>query len=136
MLDLLLLTLAFTVFAAVVWSVHALNGYAGERYGYEPFAAPNAALMCIPTLLLLSVLSAPETAPGSASATFSAQGPFLGAAIEAGRIKLMLAGAFVVGMLGLLSWRTNLWIGAYATLLMTAAAPVVLMSVLFQRLSR
>jgi hypothetical protein len=127
-LSLMVLILAFAGFMAVVWSVHALDGYAQARYGYAPFALPNAALMCIPSLLLLSVLSA---APDAASLLA------LPATVDAvGQVKLAIWALFLVAMLGLLAWRTNPWIGAYAALLMALAAPVVLMTVLFQRFAR
>ncbi len=118
------LALAFLLFMALIWLIHSLNRYAAERYGYEPFAPPNAALMCIPSLLLLSILSALP----SLGALASPEPVVL--------VKLLVWALFLVAMFALLSWRTHVWIAGIAALILAVAAPVVLLTVLFQRLSR
>lgn len=119
---------AFAVFMALIWSVHRLNRYGSVHFGYEPFALPNAALMTIPTLLLVSAVSGLGGLP-SVDALHTGIEP-------AAAIKLLIWGVSLIAMLGLLSWRTNLWIGIYGATLLSIAAPVVLMTVLFARLSR
>lgn len=118
------LALAFLLFMVLVGSIHGLNRVAFDRYGYEPFAPPNAALMCIPSLLLLSVVSA---LPSLAA---------LGAPDPVVVVKLLIWALFLVSMFVLLSWRTNRWIAGIASLILAVAAPIVLLTVLFQRLSR
>ena len=122
---LLTLAIGFTVFMGLVWSVHRLNRVGAERFGYEPFAPPNAAFMCLPSLLLYSAL-----------ASLPAIGALPDAAEPAALVKLGLSGLFLLGMLGLLAWRSNLWIALYAAPVMLLAAPVVLLTVLYQRLAR
>lgn len=109
---------------AMVRAVHSLNRYAAERYGYEPFAPPNAALMCIPSLVLLSVLSALPTLTDLASLE-----PVVFA-------KLLIWAFFLVAMFSLLTWRTNVRLAGIAAPILAVAAPIVLLTVLFQRLSR
>jgi hypothetical protein len=118
------LVFAFLLFMVLVASIHSLNRAAFDRYGYEPFAPPNAALMCIPSLLLLSVASA---LPSLAA---------LGTPEPVVVVKLLIWALFLVSMFALLSWRTNRWIAGIAALILALAAPVVLLTVLFQRLSR
>jgi hypothetical protein len=126
--SLLALVLAFAVFMALVWSVHRLNRYGSEHFGYEPFALPNAALMCIPSLLLLSAMPVLGGLP-------ALHDLFGGEASVAG-IKLLIWALFLLAMLALLIWRTNLWVGLYAAVILSVAAPIVLMTVLFGRLGR
>lgn len=118
------LVLGFLLFMAVIWAIHGLNRYAAERYGYEPFAPPNAALMCIPSLLLLSILSALP------SLTVV---PSLEPMVLA---KLLVWAFFLVAMFSLLAWRTNIWLAGIAAPILAVAAPIVLLTVLFQRLAR
>lgn len=118
------LTLAFLVFMALIGVIHALNRVAIERYGYEPFAPPNAALMCIPSLLLISV------APALPSlAVLAMPEPIVA-------VKLLIWSLFLLAMFALLRWRTNLWLAAAAAPILAVAAPIVLFTILFQRLSR
>lgn len=125
MMMLLTLTLAFLLFMALIGAIHGLNRIAVDRYGYEPFALPNAALMCIPSLLLLSVASA---LPALAT-TLAMPEPIVA-------VKLLIWALFLVGLFALLSWRTNGWLAGFAALILAVAAPIVLFSILFQRLSR
>jgi hypothetical protein len=124
----LALVLAFAGFMALIWSIHRLNRYGSDHFGYEPFALPNAALMCIPSLLLLSAMPALGDLP-------SLQDLFGEAASVAG-VKLVIWALFLLLMLGLLIWRTNLWVALYSSVLLSIAAPIVLMTVLFGRLGR
>jgi hypothetical protein len=128
MLSGVVLALVFVAFMAAIWSVHQLNRYGRSRYGYEPFAPPNAALMCLPSFLLFSALAAAGGLPSAAE--------LFGAAASAVAVKLWIWALFLVAMLGLLSWRTNVWIAVYAAPLLALAAPVILMTVLYERLSR
>lgn len=119
------LAIGFSVFMGLVWSVHRLNRLGAERFGYEPFAPPNVALMCVPSLLLYSAL---EGLPS--------MGGVPDAADPAALVKLGICALFLLAMLGLLAWRNNLWIALYAASVMVLAAPVVLLIVLYQRLAR
>jgi hypothetical protein len=51
------LVAAFALFMAAIWSVYAVNRLGQARYGYQPFSLPNAALMLVVNLLLLSAIS-------------------------------------------------------------------------------
>ena len=122
---LLELGLAFLLFMALIGAIHGLNRVAVDRYGYEPFAPPNAALMCIPSLLLLSVVSAlasPATTPAMAEPMVA--------------VKLLIWAVFLAAMFVLLRSRTNVWLAGIAASILAVAAPIVLFTVLFQRLSR
>lgn len=118
------LALAFLLFMAMIRVIHGLNRYAAGRYGYEPFASPNAALMCIPSVLLLTSFS---TLPSLAT---------LGPAEPLLVLKLVVWLLFLGAMFLLIRWRTTLWIAGIAAPILAIAAPVVLLTVLFQRLSR
>jgi hypothetical protein len=126
--SLLALAIAFAVFMTLIWSVHRLNRYGSEHFGYEPFALPNAALMCVPSLLLLSAIPVLGGSP-------ALQDLFGGEASVAG-VKLLIWALFLLAMMALLSWRTSLWVGLYGAVIMSVAAPIVLMTVLFGRLER
>jgi hypothetical protein len=121
----LTLVLAFASFAALIWAVHRLNRYGLARYGYEPFAPPNAALMCVPAILFYSAL-----------ADLNSISDLFGAAEPVALVKLVLWVLFLLAMLGLLAWRSNGWIALFAAPVLALAAPVVLMTVFYQRLTR
>jgi hypothetical protein len=115
------LILAFGAFMLVIASVHLINAYAASRWGYEPFSAPNTALMLIPSGVLLSLLRS-GVEPGAAAA---GPGP---AALVGGGLWVV----FLLGMLVLLARRTNLWIALYAAPLLALAAPVIFFALLYR----
>lgn len=101
---------AFLVFLGLIWSIHAVDGYALARYAYAPFALPNALFMLIPHGLLLM-------------------------AIQGGAHRELLATLAGVGMLGLfllIRQRTNGWLALYAAPVLLIAAPVAVLTVLFR----
>ncbi len=122
LLGVLWLLLAFGVFMAIIWSVYAVNRATVRRYGYEPFSLPNAALMLIANLLLLSVLAPAEDMP-------SAHGAL--------RNQAMLGGAAVLalGVLAIVARRSNLRYALYAVALMSVGAFAVLPSLVFMRIA-
>jgi hypothetical protein len=115
----------FAVFMALMWSVYAVNRAVALRQGYEPFSLPNAALMLVVNLLLLSALT-PEAPHAAADGT--------GASL-ARVVKLTAAALLASGMLVLLARRVGLWVGLYATALMSVGAIAVLPSLIFMRLA-
>lgn len=118
-MSLVWLLLAFIVFMAAMRSVYAVNRLAADRFGYEPFSLPNATLMLVANLLLLSSLSGLR-ADGAA---LSAAGPeavkLLGAAL------LSALTAFVIAR------RTRAWMAVYAVSLMAVGAIAVFPSLVF-----
>lgn len=122
LLSVLWLLLAFGLFMALIWSVHAVNRVAVRRYGYEPFSLPNAALMLVANLLLLSAL-APGGDGGSASADAG-----LRSQVMLGAVAVLAAGLLVV-----IARRTSLRLGLYAVALMTVGAIAVFPSLVFMR---
>lgn len=115
------LLLAFGVFMALLGSVYALNRAALRRYGYAPFSVPNAALMLVVNLLLLSALTPTQTAAHVGD-------PALRQAVMLGGAALLATGLLVV-----VARRTSVWLGLYAVALMSVAAIAVLPSLLFTR---
>jgi hypothetical protein len=121
------LGLAFGVFMAALWSVYALNRLCTARYGYAPFSVPNAALMLVVNLLLLSVLSGHPGGQGLDEA--------LAGTDWAASIKLLAAALLALAMLVIIGWRTRPWIALYAVPLMAVGAIAILPSLLFQILA-
>ncbi|MCF7984728.1 MAG: hypothetical protein K9L70_10020 [Thiohalocapsa sp.] len=121
-MNLLWLLLAFTLFMAAIWSVYALNRTAARRFGYEPFSLPNAALMLVANLLLLSSLSGLRALEPDAdlSATLPNIVQLLGAAL------LSAVTAFVIAR------RTRLWMALYAVSLMAVGAIALFPSLVFR----
>lgn len=111
------LAAAFGVFMALIWSVYAVNRHAARRFGYEPFSLPNAALMLVVNLLLLSAL-APAAAPGPSRTVM------LGAAT-----------VLALGMLVVIARRVGAWLALYAVGLMAVGAMAVLPSLVFMRVA-
>jgi len=115
------LLLAFGVFMALLRSVYAVNRSALRRYGYEPFSLPNAALMLVVNLLLLSALAPAETA----------------AAVGDGALRQMvmfgIAAGLALGLLVVVARRSSIWFALYAVALMSVAAIAVLPSLVFMR---
>ncbi len=106
----LLIAAGFLTFMGLIWCIHAADGYALARFGYAPFALPNALFMLIPHgLLLLAV-----------------QGN--------GHRELLagLAGAGLLGLLLLVRSRTNGWLALFAAPVLLLGAPVVALAVLFR----
>jgi len=105
--------LGFLVFLALIWSIHAADAYALARFGYAPFALPNALFMLIPHgLLILSV-----------------QGDWQR------ELLATLAGAGMLGMLLVIRSRTSGWLALYAAPILLLAAPLVALTVLFRGLA-
>ncbi len=63
------LVAAFALFMAAIWSVYAVNRLGQARYGYQPFSLPNAALMLVVNLLLLSAAISDESRTSRTTAT-------------------------------------------------------------------
>jgi hypothetical protein len=116
------LAAAFGVFTSLMWSVYAVNRHAAGRFGYEPFSLPNAALMLLVNLLLLSAL-APTAEPDAAALDL--------------RRTLMLAAAalLALGMLVVIGRRVGIGLALFAVGLMAVGAIAVLPSLLFTRLA-
>jgi hypothetical protein len=112
-LGLLLVAAMSAAFLLALRLVYVLNRHSAEAYGYEPFSLPNAALMLVVSLLLLSALSDPRA----------------GAAVA---VKLGVAGVLSMGMLLLIAWRTRVWIAACAVALMAVGALAILPSLVFR----
>lgn len=115
------LLLAFGVFMALLRSVYAVNRAALRRYGYEPFSLPNAALMLIVNLLLLSAL-----APAESTAA-------VGDAALRQTVMIGIAAVLATGLLVVVARRSSIWLGLYAVALMSVAAIAVLPSLVFMR---
>jgi hypothetical protein len=112
------LAAAFGVFMALIWSLYAVNRHAARRFGYEPFSLPNAALMLVANLLLLSAL-----APGAADPGLSRS------------VMLGAAAVLALGMLIVIARRVGLWLALYAVGLMAVGAIAVLPSLVFTRVA-
>lgn len=120
---------AFALFMAAIWSVYALNRLAQARYGYQPFSLPNAALMLVVNLLLLSALREGAQSDGGAlTALVSASAPAVSIKLAAGA--LLSAVVLVV-----ITRRTRLWMALYAVLLMAAGAIAILPSLIFRSMA-
>jgi hypothetical protein len=98
------LAAAFGVFTALIWSVYVVNRHAAGRFGYEPFSLPNAALMLLVNLLLLSAL-APAVEPDAA-----ASGPGRAMMLAAAAAAALLA----LGMLVVVGRRVGIGLGLMA----------------------
>ncbi|MGB5733226.1 MAG: hypothetical protein WBM40_02130 [Thiohalocapsa sp.] len=125
------LVLAFALFMAVIWSVYALNRVCVRRTGSEPFSLPNAALMLVVNLLLLSALSAAADGQGgfaqiAATATATQTGTL---------VKLIVAGALALWLFTVIARRNGVWIALYAVPLMAVAAIAILPSLVFRYLA-
>lgn len=115
------LPLAFGVFMVLLRSAYAVNRAALRRYGYEPFSLPNAALMLVVNLLLLSALAPaePSTAVGDQALRQT--------------VMLGIAAVLAMGLLVVVARRSSIWYGLYAVALMSVAAIAVLPSLVFMR---
>ena len=118
-MSLIWLLIAFVVFVVAMRSVYAVNRMAAGRFGYEPFSLPNAALMLVANLLLLSSLSGLRADEGGLSAATPEAVKLLGAAT------LSVLTAFVIAR------RTRVWMALYAVSLMAVAAIAVFPSLVF-----
>lgn len=112
---------ALALFMGLIWSMLAVNARAMAARGYAPFALPNVALLLIAHLLLLSALS-------------DGLGPML-VGEPAVLSKTAVASLIIIAMGLLLVLRSGLIAGLYATLVMTALAPIVLFSLMFWQLA-
>jgi len=121
------LVLAFALFMAAIGSVYALNRFAARRYGSEPFSLPNAALMLVVNLLLLSAFSG--VADG--------QGGLIQHAVNepAALVKLSVAALLGLWMLAVVARRSSVWIALYAVPLMAVGSIAILPSLLFHHLA-
>jgi hypothetical protein len=108
---------AFVAFTLIIRSVHAVDDYALDRYGYAPFALPNVLFMLIPNGLLLFVVH--EAGAGDHT-----------------RMLVTLAAAALLGMFVLIRSRANGWVAIFAAAMLLVCAPVLVFSVLFRSLSR
>ena len=122
LLSLLWLLLAFGVFMALLWSVYAANRAASRRFGYEPFSLPNAALMLVANLLLLSALTPAVQAPAADLALRS-------------QVMLGAAGLLALGLLVVIARRSSFWYALYAVALMSVGAIAILPSLVFMRIA-
>ena len=104
----------FAVFVLAIRLVYGLNRHGAAVYGYEPFSLPNAALMLIPNLLLLSALSDHGITAG------------------ADAVKLGIAAVLSAGMLVLVALRTRFWIACCAVALLAVGAIAILPSLVFR----
>jgi len=113
-MTILLVVVGFVFFMGLIWSVHAVDAFGQARYGYAPFALPNALFMLIPHGLVLMT-------------------------VQGGGHRELLATLAGLGMLGLLlivKQRTNGWLALYAAPIMLLAAPVVVFTVLFRGIAQ
>lgn len=117
------LLLAFALFMALLRSIYAVNRSALRRFGYAPFSLPNAALMLVVNLLLLSALAPAEVTTDAAAAG-------VGQAV-----KLGAAGLLAAGLLVIVARRTSLWYALYAVALLSIGAIAVLPSLVFMRVA-
>jgi len=115
------LVLGFAAFMLLIGSVHLINRYAVERWGYEPFSAPNTALMLIPSGLLLSLPSR-QAGPDTLAAGIDA----------ATMVSVGIWGLFLAAMFLLIARRTNVWVALYAAPLLAVAAPLVFFALLYR----
>lgn len=119
----LFVVLAFLAFTLVIWSVHAINGYALAQFGYAPFSMPNMLLMLVPHGLMFWTLQPLEEGPGLHSVLANgAPGVIL---------VLLLILAATIGMFLVIGRRTNRWVALYAAPLMVLSAAVLVWAVLF-----
>jgi hypothetical protein len=107
----------FLLFMGLIGAAHALDRYAGDRYGYRPVAPPNLAFMLIPHGILVAWAAGLIRAPGLGWAL---------AVLGAGALSFMLV---------ILQRRTSVFIAAAAAGLMLTAAPILLLSMLFSDLA-
>ncbi len=114
------LLLAFGVFMALIWSVYAVNRAAARRFGYEPFSLPNAALMLVANLLILSAL-APDADVQPADMLLRSQ------------MMLGAAALLALGLFAVIARRASPWYALYAVALMSVAAIAIFPSLLFMR---
>jgi len=122
------LMLAFALFMAVIWSVYALNRVCVRRTGSEPFSLPNAALMLIVNLLLLSALSA--TTDGETGWARIGAGQDFGALV-----KLTVAVGLALWLFTIVARRNGVLIALYAVPLMAVGAIAILPSLVFRYLA-
>jgi hypothetical protein len=104
----------FLLFIGLIALAHTLDRHAAGRYGYRPLALPNLAFMLIPHGIL------------AAWAAGYAPTPVLGWALGA------LGAWALIFMLAILTRRTSAWVALAAAGLMTIAAPVLLLSMVFR----
>ena len=119
-LSVLWLVLAFGVFMALIWSIYAVNRAAVRRFRYEPFSLPNAALMLVANLLLLSALAPAADLP-PADVLLRSQ------------VMLAAAALLALGLFAVIARRANPWYALYAVALMSVAAIAIFPSLLFMR---
>jgi hypothetical protein len=130
-MSLLWLVLAFLGFMALIGTVYALNRRAMMRYGTEPFSLPNAALMLLVNLLLLSALADAAGSADPSAASIAIASLFRAPAL----FKLLGAVALTLGMFWMIARRTSLWTACYAVPLMAVGAVVILPSLVFRYLA-
>ena len=118
---------AFAVFMVLIGSVYALNRLSMARYGSEPFSLPNAALMLVVNLLLLSTLS-------GGSAPTDAAPPVVGHDLVT-LIKVAIATLLSLWLFVVIARRTSLWIAVVAVPLMGVGAIAIVPSLLFRYLA-
>ena len=122
------LIVAFALFMAAIWSVHAMNRLAQARDGYQPFSLPNAALMLVANLLLLSAVSSQGDGGRGLAGLFSGVEPVVS-------IKLAAAGVLSTFVFLVIARRTRLWIALYAVALMAVGAIAILPSLIFAQMA-
>jgi hypothetical protein len=121
------LVLAFALFMAAIGSVYALNRFTVRRYGCEPFSLPNAALMLVVNLLLLSAFSG--VADGQSGLIQLAVNE------RATLVKLSVAAVLALWMVAVVARRSSVWIALYAVPLMAVGSIAILPSLLFRHLA-
>jgi hypothetical protein len=120
LLSVLGLVLAFGVFMALIWSLYAVNRAAARRFGYEPFSLPNAALMLVANLLLLSALAPASDVPPADM-------------LLRNQVMLGAAALLALGLFAVIARRVGSWYALYAVALMSVAAIAIFPSLLFMR---
>jgi hypothetical protein len=118
---------AFLAFMVALAAVHRLDRETGRRFGYRPLALPNLAFMLIPHGIAVAALAA--RASGTDPGAYLGLPP--GADWALGAVAILAA----LFMLWVLRGRTSLTIALGATAIMTAAASVLLLSMLFRELA-
>jgi hypothetical protein len=104
----------FLLFMGLIGLAHALDRHAAARYGYRPLALPNLAFMLIPHGILAAWAGGYAPTPGL-------------------RWALGGLGAWaLIFMLVVLTRRTSAWIALVAVGVMTIAAPLLLLSMVFR----
>lgn len=119
------LVVGFLGFMIAISAVNAMDRHAESRWGYRPFAVPNLAFMLIPHGIAIAAITG---LIGRTDSEARLPAPILW-------LGVVLGLAAVAAMLWIIRRRANTPVAVVATLVMIAAASVLIPSMLFRALA-